>query len=88
MLYKDESVVSDKHDHSRKCERLAHLHFLEPYISSVMFKLGGGAYAFDITVHHIMIDYFDFSDWFIRTADRRAELRDERFNYWSVVQGW
>jgi len=82
-----------------------------PLISSVMFKLGGGAYAFNITVHHIMTDetslgiffydlfqlyihgidslppvqlhYSDFSDWLIRTADRRAELRDEQLGYWS-----
>jgi len=82
-----------------------------PLISSVMFKLGGGAYAFNITVHHIMTDetslgiffydlfqlyvhgigslppvqlhYSDFSDWLIRTADRRAELHDEQLKYWS-----
>ena len=82
-----------------------------PLISSVMFKLGGGAYAFNITVHHIMTDetslgiffydlfqlyihgidslppvqlhYSDFSDWLIRTAGRRAELRDEQLKYWS-----
>ena len=82
-----------------------------PLISSVMFKLGGGAYAFNITVHHIMTDetslgiffydlfqlyihgidslppvqlhYSDFSDWLIRTAGRRAELRDEQLEYWS-----
>ena len=81
-----------------------------PLISSVMFKLGGEAYAFNITVHHIMTDetslgiffydlfqlyihgidslppvqlhYSDFSDWLIRTADRRAELRDEQLEYW------
>ena len=82
-----------------------------PLISSAMFNLGGGAYAFNITVHHIMTDetslgiffydlfqlyihgidslppvqlhYSDFSDWLIRTADRRAELRDEQLKYWS-----
>ena len=82
-----------------------------PLISSVMFNLGGGAYAFNITVHHIMTDetslgiffydlfqlyihgidslppvqlhYSDFSDWLIRTTDRRAELRDEQLKYWS-----
>ena len=82
-----------------------------PLISSVIFNLGGGAYAFNITVHHIMTDetslgiffydlfqlyihgidslppvqlhYSDFSDWLIRTADRRAELRDEQLKYWS-----
>jgi len=82
-----------------------------PLISSVIFKLGGGAYAFNITVHHIMTDetslgiffyglfqlyvhgigslppvqlhYSDFSDSLIRTADRRAELRDEQLKYWS-----
>ena len=81
-----------------------------PLISSVMFKLGGDAYAFNITVHHIMTDetslgiffydlfqlyihgidslppvqlhYSDFSDWLIRTTDRRAELRDEQLKYW------
>ena len=82
-----------------------------PLISSAIFKLGGGAYAFNITVHHIMTDetslgiffyelfqlyvygidslppvqlhYSDFSDWLIRTIDRRAELRDEQLKYWS-----
>ena len=82
-----------------------------PLISSVMYKLGGEAYAFNITVHHIMTDetslgvffhelfqlyihgidslppvqlhYSDFSDWLIRTADRRTELRDEQIKYWS-----
>jgi hypothetical protein len=82
-----------------------------PLISSAMFKLGGNAYAFNITVHHIMTDetslgiffydlfqlyihgidslppvqlhYSDFSDWLIRTADRRVELRDEQLKYWS-----
>ena len=82
-----------------------------PLISSVMFNLGGGSYAFNITVHHIMTDetslgiffydlfqlyihgidslppvqlhYSDFSDWLIRTAGRRAELRDEQLEYWS-----
>ena len=82
-----------------------------PLISSVMFKLGDGAYAFNITVHHIMTDetslgvffydlfqlyvhgidslppvrlhYSDFSDWLIRTADRRAELRNEQLKYWG-----
>ena len=82
-----------------------------PLISSVMYKLGGEDYAFNITVHHIMTDepslgvffyemfqlyihgidslppvqlhYSDFSDWLIRTADRRAELRDEQIKYWS-----
>jgi len=81
-----------------------------PLISSVIFTLGGGAYAFNITVHHIMTDetslgiffydlfqlyihgidslppvqlhYSDFSDWLIRTAGRRAELRDEQLEYW------
>lgn len=81
-----------------------------PLISSVMFNLGGGAYGFNITVHHIITDetslgiffydlfqlytngvdslppvqlhYSDFSDWLIRTADRRAELRDEQLRYW------
>jgi len=82
-----------------------------PLISSVMYKLGGEGYAFNITVHHIMTDetslgvffyelfqlyvhgidslppvqlhYSDFSDWLLRTADRRAELRDEQIKYWS-----
>ena len=82
-----------------------------PLIPSVMFKLGGGAYAFNITVHHIMTDetslgiFFydlfqlyihgidslppvqlynsDSSDWLIRTACRRAELRDEQLEHWS-----
>ncbi|EMD32324.1 PKS/NRPS enzyme [Gelatoporia subvermispora B] len=27
--------------------------------------------------------YSDFSDWFIRTADRRAELRDSQLQYWT-----
>ena len=82
-----------------------------PLISSVIYKLGGGAYAFNITVHHIMTDetslgiffhelfqlyvhgidslppvqlhYSDFSDWLIRTADRRSELRDEQIKHWS-----
>jgi hypothetical protein len=82
-----------------------------PLISSVVYKLGGEGYAFNITVHHIMTDetslgiffyelfqlythgidslppvqlhYSDFSDWLIRTADRRAELRDEQIKYWS-----
>ena len=82
-----------------------------PLISSVMFNLGGGSYAFNITVHHIMTDetslgiffydlfqlyihgidslppvqlhYSDFSDWLIRTAGRRAELRDEQLGYWT-----
>lgn len=82
-----------------------------PLISSVVYRLGMEAYAFNITVHHIMTDetslgiffrelfhlyihgidslppvqlhYSDFSDWLIRTADRRAELRDEQIKYWS-----
>jgi len=83
-----------------------------PLISSVIFKLGDGTYAFNITVHHIMTDetslgvffyelfqlyihgidslppvqlhYSDFSDWLIRTADRRADLRDEQLKYWGT----
>lgn len=82
-----------------------------PLISSVVYKLGGEGYAFNITVHHIMTDetslgiffyelfqlyvhgidslppvqlhYSDFSDWLIRSADRRAELHDEQIKYWS-----
>ena len=82
-----------------------------PLISAVLFDLGGDAYGFNITVHHIMTDetslgiffydlfqlyihgiaslppvqfhYSDFSDWLIRTAYRRAELRGEQIKYWS-----
>jgi acyl carrier protein len=31
----------------------------------------------------VQLHYSDFSDWLIRTADRRAELRDEQLKYWS-----
>ena len=31
----------------------------------------------------VQLHYSDFSDWLIRTADRRAELRDEQIKYWS-----
>ena len=82
-----------------------------PLISSVIYKLAGEGYAFNITVHHIMTDetslgvffyelfqlyihgidslppvqfhYSDFSDWLIRTADRRAQLRNEQITYWG-----
>ena len=31
----------------------------------------------------VQLHYSDFSDWLIRTADRRAELRDDQLSYWS-----
>ena len=31
----------------------------------------------------VQLHYSDFSDWLVRTADRRAELRDEQIQYWS-----
>jgi len=31
----------------------------------------------------VQFHYSDVSDWLIRTADRRAELRDEQLKYWS-----
>ena len=31
----------------------------------------------------VQLHYSDFSDWLIRTADRRAELRDEQIKYWD-----
>jgi len=31
----------------------------------------------------VQFHYSDFSDWLIRTADRRAELREEQLEYWS-----
>ena len=31
----------------------------------------------------VQLYYSDFSDWLIRTADRRATLRDEQLKYWS-----
>ena len=31
----------------------------------------------------VQLHYSDFSDWLIRTADRRAELRDEQLKYWG-----
>jgi len=36
----------------------------------------------------VQLHYSDFSDWLIRTADRRAELRDEQIKYWcQKLQG-
>ena len=31
----------------------------------------------------VQFHYSDFSDWLIRTADRRAQLRNEQITYWS-----
>ena len=35
------------------------------------------------SVPPVQLHYSDFSDWLIRTADRRAELREEQLEYWS-----
>ena len=31
----------------------------------------------------VQLHYSDFSDWLLRTANRRTELRDEQLKYWS-----
>ncbi|KAH9923014.1 putative nonribosomal peptide synthetase [Amylocystis lapponica] len=82
-----------------------------PLVSTTMYKLGGGTYAFSVVIHHIIIDetslgvffyelfmlylhgidslqpvhyhYSDFSDWFLRTASRRTELRDAQLQFWA-----
>jgi Condensation domain/AMP-binding enzyme len=44
---------------------------------------------FELYIHGIdslppvQLHYSDFSDWLIRTADRRAEIRDEQLEYWT-----
>jgi Condensation domain/AMP-binding enzyme len=35
------------------------------------------------TLPPVQLHYSDFSDWLIRTADRRAEIRDEQLEYWT-----
>lgn len=81
-----------------------------PLLIATMFDLGGNMWAFNIIVHHIIIDeaslgvffyemfkiylkgpgslpdvvihYIDFSDWLLKTSERRAELREQHLQFW------
>ena len=82
-----------------------------PLINATMFDIGDNVWAFNIIVHHIIIDeaslgiffyemfkvylegpgslpdvaihYSDFSDWLLKTSERRAELREQHLQFWS-----
>lgn len=82
-----------------------------PLVIATMFDLGGNLWAFNIVVHHIIIDeaslgvffyemfkvylegpgslpdvaihYSDFSDWLLKTSERRVELREQHLQFWS-----
>ncbi|KAG6375737.1 hypothetical protein JVT61DRAFT_2583 [Boletus reticuloceps] len=82
-----------------------------PLLIATMFDLGENTWAFNIVVHHIIIDevslgvffyemfkvylegpdslpdvaihYSDFSDWLLKTSERRDELREQHLQFWS-----
>ncbi|KAF9241407.1 putative nonribosomal peptide synthetase [Melanogaster broomeanus] len=82
-----------------------------PLLIATMFDLGGGDWAFNIVIHHIIIDeaslgvffyelfkiylngpgslpevpihFSDFSDWLLKTSERRADLREEHLKFWA-----
>ncbi|KAI6009612.1 putative nonribosomal peptide synthetase [Pisolithus orientalis] len=81
-----------------------------PLLIATMFDLGGGDWAFNVVIHHIIIDeaslgvffyelfqiylngpeslpevpihYSDFSDWLLKTTERRTELREDHLKFW------
>lgn len=82
-----------------------------PRLIATMFDLGGGDWAFNVVIHHIIIDeaslgvffyelfqiylngpenlpevpihYSDFSDWLLKTSERRTELREDHLKFWA-----